>query len=90
MNDEQPISIVSQPVVLNIPTDIQTMLKELSAIQHERVNNALIRRNGLVVEYNPVISGLLGCNTAAYILGSETQVIFSAHILLSYSISSMY
>jgi len=89
MNDEQPISVVSQPVVLNIPTDIQTMLEELSPIQHERVNNALIRRNGLVVEYNPVISGLLGCNTAAYILGSETQVIFSAHILLSYSTSSM-
>jgi len=45
MNDEQPISVVSQSVVLNIPTDIQTMLEELSPIQNERVNYAIIRRN---------------------------------------------
>jgi len=87
-NDEQVVSNVSNAVViqserLTSSPEIQAKLDQLSPAQHLRLNNALVRRNGLVVEYNPVRSGLLGCNIAAYLLGSETQVIF-----LSFSIST--
>jgi len=83
LNEEHLVTdaVAIQSETLNISTDIQSMLDQLSSAQHVRVSNAFVRRNGLVVEYNPVISGLLGCNTAVYLHGSEIQVLFLPTIL---------
>ena len=59
---------------LRIPEHLQHQLNELTPVQHQRLFNRLTKRNGLGVEYNPVTSALLGCNTAVYILGSDCQV----------------
>ena len=47
-------------------------LKELVGL-YDRVANKLEDRNGWVVEYNPLLTSLLGCNTNLGFLGSKEQ-----------------
>ena len=84
--NEQVVSNVSSAIViqserLTISPEIQAKLDQLSPAQHLRLNHALVRRNGLVVEYNLALSAILGCNIAAYLLSSETQIIFLSYCI---------
>ena len=47
-------------------------LKQLLGL-YDRVANKLEDRNGWVVEYNPLLTSLLGCNTNLAFLGSKEQ-----------------
>ena len=47
-------------------------LKQLLGL-YDRVAKKLVDRNGWVVEYNPLLSSLLGCNTNLSFLGSKEQ-----------------
>ena len=67
-----------------LPPHLQERLDTLTTAQHQRLNSCLAKRNGLVVEYNDVISALLGCNTATYILGSDAQAKAALCYLLKY------
>ena len=40
---------------------------------YNKISTKLIDRNGLVVDYNPLLTALLGCNTNASFLGSKEQ-----------------
>ncbi len=45
----------------------------LSSDDQEKLRNTLRSQNGMVVEYNPFTSTLLGCNTNVIISGSDAQ-----------------
>ena len=40
---------------------------------YNKISTELIDRNGLVVDYNPLLTALLGCNTNALFLGAKEQ-----------------
>lgn len=48
------------------------------------MNKVLSKRNGLIVEFNEVITGMLGCNTNAGVLGSVEQAKRTLFYLLKY------
>ena len=58
---------------LELPADLQAYYDSLTPASKERVNRALKNRNGIVVEYNKIVSALLGCNTDVSFLGSDSQ-----------------
>lgn len=58
---------------LDLPPHLLAQLRELSATELAAVTKALAKRNGQVVEFNATMTALLGCNTAAYFLGSLEQ-----------------
>lgn len=58
---------------LQLPTDLQEQYDKLSPDQHQQIERSLCYRNGSVVEYNPILSAILGCNTNYSFLGSESQ-----------------
>ena len=56
-----------------IMRELQSLsLKQLLGL-YDRVANNLEDRNGWVVEYNPLLTSLLGCNTNLAFLGSKEQ-----------------
>ena len=58
---------------VGLPEHLRVQLAKLSAAELDEVTNALAKRNGLLVEFNPTLTAVLGCNTAAYILGGVQQ-----------------
>ena len=63
-------------------------ISKLTIEQKTRFYSALETRNGLVVEFNPVITSLLGCNTNVSILGSDAQAKAIMAYLLKYMTKS--
>jgi len=57
---------------------------ELNAEEKWRFVRAFEMRNGMVVEFNPVITALMGCNTNVSILGSDSQAKAILCYLLKY------
>lgn len=55
------------------PRNIQESLDILSESQLDRLIIKLGKRNGLVMEYNKLITGLFSCNTNVSLLGSFSQ-----------------
>ena len=56
---------------LIVSNEMQQEFNDLSTPDQEKPNKALVGRNGLVVEYSPVQSAVVGCNTNASLLGSD-------------------
>lgn len=89
-------SVVNQAKVTNLKNflfrladtylpEIQlTKFNQLRQDQKELLNQVLVNRNGLIVEYNEIISAMLGCNTNVSILGSEEQAKSTLLYLLKY------
>lgn len=82
-------------IEVEVDTDGFVCDKRLSAEHTQRLNamstedrkhilDVLRGRNGRVVEYNDVITGVLSCNTAAYILGSTEQAKSVLYYLVDY------
>ena len=69
---------------LTLPADLQQQFDTLTTEQQEKVNRALIARNGLVVDYSPVQSAVVGCNTNASLLGSDAQTKAALCYVLKY------
>ena len=69
---------------LKLPDDLQAEFELLSPELHHKINRHLVNRNGLVVEYNPVMSALLGCNTDFSFLGSESAARSASCYVLKY------
>lgn len=64
--------------------ELQRRFLELLQEQKDRINTIFPKRNGLIVEYNEIITGLLGCNTNVSILGSDEQAKCTLLYLLKY------
>jgi hypothetical protein len=60
-------------ITLTLPADLQQQFDTLTTEQQGKVNRALIGTNGLVVDYSPVQSVVVGCNTNTSLLGSDAQ-----------------
>ncbi len=58
---------------LELPCDLKEQYERLSPENHKRIERSLCYRNGSVVEYNPILSAILGCNTNYSFLGSDSQ-----------------
>jgi hypothetical protein len=56
----------------------------LSSDDQKRLRSVLPSRNGMVVEYNPLTSALLGCNTNVSLLGSDAQAKAALSYLIKY------
>ena len=56
---------------LILSNEMQKNFNDLPTSDQEKLNKALVGRNGLVVEYSPVQSAVVGCNTNASLLGSD-------------------
>ena len=67
-----------------LPEILLTKFNHLLEEQKELLNQVLVNRNGLIVEYNEIISAMLGCNTNVSILGSEEQAKSTLLYLLKY------
>ena len=61
-----------------------TRFGKLNEDEKWRFVRAFETRNGMVVEYNPVMTALLGCNTNVSILGSDSQAKAILCYLLKY------
>lgn len=48
-------------------------LRQLPSNVKAKINQAIVKRNGLIVEYNGYMTALLDCNTCITYLGAETQ-----------------
>lgn len=73
---------------LNLPDELQLEFDSLPCKMRQRINQVLHKRNGLVVEYNKVASALLGCNTDASFLGSDSQAKLALCYILVYMVKS--
>ena len=71
-----------QPHVFSEET--QSCLNQLEQQKFDRLVLNLKRRNGLVVEFNPLISSIFKCNTNASLLGSFSQAKSLLLYLLKY------
>lgn len=67
-----------------LPTDLLERYENLSPENKNIVNKKLLKRKGLIVEFNEVITTLLGCNTNVGVLGSEEQAKSTLCYLLKY------
>jgi hypothetical protein len=70
--------------VLKLTIDLLERYENLSPENKNIVNKVLLKRNGLIVEFNEVITALLGCNTNVGVLGSEEQAKSTLCYLLKY------
>ena len=62
-----------EPKAYSIMRELKSLdFKQLHSL-YSRVADKVEKRNGLVVEYNPLLSALLGCNTNLQLLGSKEQ-----------------
>lgn len=77
-------SVIPEFEYLKLPEDLQTQFEEMDPEMHQRINRHLQHRNGLVVEYNPGMSAILGCNTDFTFLGSESAARCAACYVLKY------
>jgi hypothetical protein len=59
--------------VRDLPPDIRSRMEALTPPEQDELYNLLLRRNGTLVEFNDILTCVLGCNTAAYILGGLEQ-----------------
>nr|CAH0105748.1 unnamed protein product [Daphnia galeata] len=67
-----------------ILSKMQKEFNNLPTSDQEKLNKALVGRNGLVVEYSPVQSAVVGCNTNASLLGSDAQTKAALCYVLKY------
>ncbi len=67
-----------------LPENDQQLFNDLSQEDQIKISKLMMNRNGLVVDYNPVQSAVLGCNTNASILGSDAQAKAALCYLLKY------
>ncbi len=63
---------------------LQSEFDDLDPEKQKQLNEALINRNGLIVEHNKLVTALLGCNSNVGLLGSEEQSKNSLCYLLKY------
>lgn len=75
---------------LPLPQHLKVEFDALDDKAQEQFNTALIHRNGLIVEFNELISACLGCNTNVGLLGSEEQSKASLCYLLKYVTKQKY
>ena len=68
--DQESLEII----IKNLPKDIR----------EKHLNEALRKRNGKVTDYNAVISGLRGCNTAIYFLGDTLSAKITQFYVMDY------
>lgn len=59
-------------------------LEKLTKNEWERLSRAFPRRNGLIVEYSPAVTAVLGCNTNLSFLGSDAQAKATICYILKY------
>jgi hypothetical protein len=69
---------------LILSNEMQKEFNDLPTSDQEKLNKALVGRNGLVVEYSPVQSAVVGCNTNASLLGSDAQTKAALCYVLKY------
>ena len=69
---------------LDLPEDLQSVYDQFSESTQKQIIRAIVERNGSVVEYNEVASVLLGCNTDASMLGSDSQAKLALCYILIY------
>ncbi len=55
----------------NFQEDLKKRLRNLTPLQKIAMSDAFANRNEMVMEYNVMITALLGCNTNTSILGSD-------------------
>ena len=77
-------NVESEFEYLKLPDDLQSEFEQLTPEMHQRINRHLCHRNGLVVEFNPGMSAILGCNTNFSFLGSESAARCAACYVLKY------
>jgi hypothetical protein len=58
---------------LALPPELQQQFDTLTTEQQGEANRTLVERNRLVVDYSPVQSAMVGCNTNASLLGRDAQ-----------------
>lgn len=75
---------------LKLPSSLKKEFDALDDEKQHHLNSALINRNGLIVEFNELISACLGCNTNVSLLGSEEQSKASLCYLLKYVTKQKY
>lgn len=66
-------SHIGTPNRLRVSRSLQERFDSLNTDQQAAINSRLVGRNGLVVEYNNILSACLGCNTNVSLLGSDMQ-----------------
>ena len=64
---------LTEDVRAALSPESRAQLEALTPHQLEALVAALLKRNGSIVEYNATLTALLGCNTAALILGGREQ-----------------
>jgi hypothetical protein len=69
---------------LDLTMQQQQLYATLSKDEKQRLNSTLLKRNGMVVEFNPLIAALLGCNTNVSVLGSDAQAKAALSYLIKY------
>lgn len=77
---------VSNVDFFELPTNVQNEYDSLPPDTRERINRAYMKRNGIVVEHNKIVSSLLGCNTNVSFLGSESQAKLALCYILVYMV----
>jgi hypothetical protein len=81
---DTPLSPTPSTPTWTLPAEDQAQFDALDLTDQDKLNRALTGRNGLVVEYSPVASAVLGCNTNASVLGSDAQSKAALCYLLKY------
>jgi len=71
-------------VIDRLDPDIKASIDGLSEDMKTILRKSLEVRNGAVVSFSPVLTQCLGCNTAAYLLGSEEQARAALFYLVKY------
>jgi hypothetical protein len=69
---------------LDLTDTDQQLYATLSEEEKQWLNTTLPKKNGMVVEFNPLISTLLGCNTNVSVLGSDAQAKAALSYLIKY------
>ena len=69
---------------LQLPAEVQLQFDQFPETTQQQIVRAIVDRNGSVVEYNEVASALLGCNTDADMLGSDSQAKLALCYILMY------
>jgi hypothetical protein len=76
--------IDAEAVIQGLAPDIKNEIDLLNDQTKGLLMKALAVRNGAVVEFSPALTECLGCNTAAYLLGSEEQARSALFYLVKY------
>ena len=71
-------------IVHDLSPELQSRVEQLKPEQRQRMFSTLKNRNGMVVEFNPTATTLLGCNTNYSFLGSHAQSLASLYYVLKY------